>query len=126
METYSILLYSILLLHRLDVFRHIFSIFSAYCFTICLPHLLLYQLQHLLSWKIIAIYKNSQKLDTIPRKPSSSYCTMALLLSKNGLRSSLRASNFFQKISWQGMPPTPLIFHSYACIHTIMQLTGSY
>ena len=61
------------------------------------------------SWLSKCIYMNSPKLDAILCKPCSYY-----LLSQNGLRSSIRPSNFY-KISWGSMPPES---SSLACMHT--------
>ena len=46
---------------------------------------------------------------------ASRVATTALLLSQNGLRSNLRASNF-KKFSGGACPQTPLLLHSCACV----------
>ena len=46
----------------------------------------------------------------------SHVATTALLLSQNGLRSNLRASNFW-KFSGGACSQTPLVLHAYACLY---------
>lgn len=55
---------------------------------------------------------DSQKLD------ASNVATAALLLLQNDLRSNLKVSLEFLKISWGVCLQTPLILHAYACIRT--------
>ena len=50
-----------------------------------------------------------------------SYYT-ALLLSQNGTRSNLRASNFL-KFPGGACPQTPLVLHAYAYIHAHIYVT---
>lgn len=55
---------------------------------------------------------DSQKLD------ASNVATAALLLLQNDLRSNLKVSLEFLKISWGVCLQPPLILHAYACIRT--------
>ena len=69
---------------------------------------------YLLSWKFEGLenaYVDSQNL----QYSTSHVGTTALLLSQNGLRSTLRASDF-QKFPGGTCPHTPLVLHAYAQI----------
>ena len=72
-------------------------------------------LLYLLLWMSAGLanaFMDSQKLD------ANLVATAALLLLQNDLRSNLKVSLEFLKISWGACLQTPLILHAYACIRT--------